>query len=75
MKIVRDYLTSNEIGYITNAMIEKSNAYEREIVKDGLIAQLVCEDIGDYETCEEYYDEDEYDLERKLDEWEYHQDR
>lgn len=57
MKIVRDYLTSGEIGYITNAMIEKSNAYEREMVKDGLIAQLVCEDIGEFETCEQYYDE------------------
>lgn len=57
MKIVRDYLTSAEINYITEAMIEKSNAYEREVVKDGLIAQLVCEDIGTFKTCEEYYDE------------------
>ena len=57
MKIVRDYLTSAEINYITDAMIEKSTAYEREMVKDGLVAQLVCEDIGQFETCEEYYDE------------------
>ena len=57
MKVVRDYLTSNEINYITDIMVEKSTAYEREIVKDGLIAQLVCEDIDKYETCEEYYDE------------------
>lgn len=57
MKIVRDYLTSDEIDYITSAMIEKSNAYEREMVKDGLIAQLVCEDIGEYDSCEKYYDE------------------
>lgn len=35
------------------------------------------DDFDLYETCEEYYDEDEdeYDLERELDEWEYHQDR
>ena len=57
MKIVRDYLTSTEINYITEAMIEKSNAYEREMVKDGLIIQLVCEDVDKFESCEEYYDE------------------
>ena len=33
------------------------------------------DDFDLYETCEEYYDEDEYDLERELEEWEYHQDR
>ncbi len=57
MKIVRDYLTSTEIGYITEAMIEKTNAYEREMVKDGLIIQLVCEDVDKFESCEDYYDE------------------
>lgn len=57
MKIVRDYLTSAEISYITEAMIEKTNAYEREMVKDGLIIQLVCEDVDKFESCEEYYDE------------------
>lgn len=57
MKIVRDYLTSTEINYITEAMIEKTNAYEREMVKDGLIIQLVCEDVDKFESCEEYYDE------------------
>lgn len=57
MKIVRDYLTSAEINYITEAMIEKTNAYEREMVKDGLIIQLVCEDVDKFESCEEYYDE------------------
>ena len=57
MKIVRDYLTSSEIGYIINAMLEKESAYEREMVKDGLIIQLVCEDVDKFESCEEYYDE------------------
>ena len=37
------------------------------------------DDFDLYETCEEYYDEDEYDLERKFDELEdeleYYQDR
>lgn len=56
MKIVRDYLTSVEIGYIVNAMIEKDSAVEREIVKVALVAQLICEDIGDFEDCNDIYD-------------------
>lgn len=56
MKIVRDYLTSNELEYIVDAMLEKDNAVEREIVKVGLVAQLVCEEIGDFEDCNDIYD-------------------
>ena len=56
MKVVRDYLTSNEIGYIVNAILEKDNAVEREIVKIALVAQLVCEEIGNFEDCNDIYD-------------------
>lgn len=56
MKIVRDYLTSAEIGYIINAMLEKDNALDREIVKVGLVAQLVAEDLGEFNDCNEVYD-------------------
>lgn len=56
MKIVRNYLTSEELGFIVNAMLEKDNAVEREIVKTGLVAQLLCEDIGDFEDCNDVYD-------------------
>lgn len=56
MKIVRDYLTSGEIGYIVNAMLEKETAIEREVVKVGLVAQLVCEDMGDFNDCNDIYD-------------------
>lgn len=56
MKVVRDYLTSQELGYIINAMLEKETALEREIVKVALVAQLVCEDIGDFEDCNDIYD-------------------
>lgn len=56
MKVVRDYLTSNELEYIVNAMLEKDNAVEREIVKIGLVAQLVCEEIGDFNDCNDIYD-------------------
>lgn len=56
MKIVRDYLTSSEIEFIVNAMLEKDTAIEKEIVKVALVAQLVCEDIGDFEDCNDIYD-------------------
>ena len=56
MKIVRDYLTSTEIGYIISTMLEKESAIEREVVKVALVAQLVCEDIGDFNDCNDIYD-------------------
>ena len=56
MRMERDYLTSAEIGYIVKAMIEKDNAVDREIVKVALVAQLVCEDIGNFEDCNDIYD-------------------
>ena len=55
MKIVRDYLTSTEIGYIISTMLEKESAIEREVVKVALVAQLVCEDIGDFNDCNDIY--------------------
>ena len=56
MKIIRDYLTSQELGYIVNAMLEKETALEREIVKVALVAQLLGEDIGEFEDCNDIYD-------------------
>ena len=56
MKIVRDYLTSDELGFIINAMLEKDNALDREVVKIGLVAQLVVEDLGEFNDCNEVYD-------------------
>ena len=51
MKIVRDYLTSEELIYIVESLLDKKTAVEREIMKVGLVAQFVCEDIGDFENC------------------------
>jgi hypothetical protein len=56
MKVVRDYLTSQELNYIVNAMLEKKTALEREVVKVALVAQLVCEEIGDFDDCNDVYD-------------------
>lgn len=58
MKVIRDYLTSDELNYIVNAMLEKETALEREIVKVGLIAQLITddEDIDKLNNCNDIYD-------------------
>lgn len=56
MKIVRDYLTSAELGFIVNSMLEKDNALDREVVKVGLVAQLLAEDIGEFADCNDVYD-------------------
>lgn len=56
MKIVRDYLTSEELNYIINAMLEKETALDREVVKVGLVAQLLAEDIGEFNDCNDIYD-------------------
>ena len=56
MKIVRDYLTSAELNYIINAMLEKETALDREVVKVGLVAQLLAEDIGEFNDCNDVYD-------------------
>ena len=56
MKIVRDYLTSEELQYIVNSMLERNSAVEREIIKVGMTAQFVCEDLGDFESCNNVYD-------------------
>ena len=56
MKIVRDYLTSEELAFIINAMLEKETALDREVVKVGLVAQLLAEDVGEFNDCNDVYD-------------------
>lgn len=56
MKIVRDYLTSEELIYIIDSMLKVDSAIEREIIKIGMVAQFVCEDIGEFENCNDVYD-------------------
>lgn len=56
MKIVKDYLTSEEIVYIIDSMLKTDNMIEREILKVGMVAQFVCEDIGGFESCNDIYD-------------------
>ena len=56
MKIVRDYLTSEELNFIVNSMLEKETALDREVVKVGLVAQLLGDDLGEFNDCNDVYD-------------------
>ena len=56
MKILRDYLTSEELIYIVDSMLKIESAVGREVIKVGLVAQFVCEDIGEFESCNDIYD-------------------
>lgn len=56
MKLSRNYLTSEEFAFIVNEVCKHEDAVEREIVKIGLIAQLLIEDLGEFKNCNEIYD-------------------
>ena len=59
MKITRNYLTSEELTFIINSMLEKNTALEREIVKIGLIAQIINDnedEFKDCKNCDDIYD-------------------
>ena len=56
MKIVRDYLTSEELNFIVNSILEKETALDREVVKVGLVAQLLGDDLGEFNDCNDVYD-------------------
>ena len=56
MKLKRNYLTSEEIAVIVANMVEKEYAVEREILKVGLTAQILLEDLGEFDNCDDIYD-------------------
>lgn len=69
----RKYLTSYEIEFIVNEMLNKENAVEREIVKVGLVAQLTVKDLVEltdevfkekFDDCNGVYD---YVMEKGID--------
>ena len=66
---IRKYLTSEEINYIINEMLNRDNAFEREIVKVGMVAQLLVKDLGEFEDCNGVYDyvmENNIDIEKNI---------
>lgn len=61
---VKKYLTSEEILFIVNEMLKHDDAVGREIVKVGMVAQLVVKNIGEFEDCNGVYD---YVMEKGID--------
>lgn len=70
MKIVKNYLTSEELGFIIEEVNKHDSLLEKEIVKVGIVAQfcidefnnkenseLSCNDIYDKIVSDEIYDE------------------
>lgn len=57
MKIIRYYLTSNEMIEIVDTLITKESAIERNIILYGMVAQCVCDIDIKYENCNDLYDE------------------
>lgn len=56
MKLIKNYLTSDELIYITSELTKIENPTQREITKIAIIYQLLVEDAPQLETCNEYYD-------------------
>lgn len=56
MKITRHYLTCDEINMIVGAIIREEKALSREVIKVGMVLELVCEDANKYKTYNEMYD-------------------
>lgn len=61
---IRKYLTNDELSYIVSEAIKHDNAVEREIVKVGMVAQLVVKNLGEFEDCNGVYD---YVMEKGID--------
>lgn len=70
LKLNRNYLTAEEVGFVGSQLIESEDALSREILRIGLIGQLLIEGFEkEYETCDEYYDiimASEIDLEKEI---------
>ena len=45
MKLIRNYLTSEEIGLVITAMLEAQTEYERQMLRYGIIAQMLVEGL------------------------------
>ena len=61
---IKKYLTNDELAYIVNEVIKHDNAVVREIVKVGMVAQLVVKDLGEFDDCNGVYD---YVMEKGID--------
>ena len=57
MKLRRTYLTAEEIGAVVENMLEKDNEYERQMVKYGILGQLLVDglELTDEDDCNTIY--------------------
>ena len=55
MKLKKGYLTAEELEFIVSKMIGIEGAVNREILKVGLVAQFVIEDLEEFESCNDIY--------------------
>lgn len=56
MKLIKSYLTSEEIFGLVNTLVEIENPTEREVTKYGVLYQLLVKDAPQLDTCNEYFD-------------------
>lgn len=56
ISFAKNYLTNDELSYIVSEVVKHDDAVLREIVKVGMVAQLVIKDLGEFEDCNGVYD-------------------
>lgn len=71
MTLKRNYLTTEEIAFITGNMINATDEYQRQIMRYGLVAQFTVDglDITDNTTNDDIYDmliENSIDLDKSI---------
>lgn len=57
MKLLKNYLTSEELIFIVESVLEANTALERYIMKIGIMAQLLFEGMDKFKNCNEVYNE------------------
>ena len=59
MTLTRNYLTADELAYVTENMLSVDTEYERQILKYGLIAQLIVDglDKDEAKTNNDYFNQ------------------
>ena len=69
MKLNRNYLTSDELVGIVNELVQHESAVEREIIKVGMVAQCLIDEMDEYKDCNAMYDaimENDIDLDMEV---------
>lgn len=61
MKIVKNYLTAEELSFVISSIKEHETLIEKQIIKDGIIAQMCVDEFINKEnqelTCDDIYNE------------------